>query len=169
MKKKILGVFALMFACLSSVVLLASCGVSEKTFKSISGDLTITLTSEFREQNMGSGYELVVASDDKIFMATKESFKILEDAGYSKDMSLEDYAEVCITNNSLSSSVVIDEEKNLVYFIYTKNISGSTFAYYAFVEKGGDAFWLCQFSCESVRQSKYVEQFKDWAVSIQVA
>ncbi len=166
MKKKIFGCLSVIFACLSVLVLAVGCGVKEQTFSSDAG-VSVTLTNEFEETPM-TGVTYCVSSKNIVFMAQKESFELVEEYGYDINMSLSEYAQICIDNNSLNSIVNENIDKNLTYFVYTAKSSGIEFSYYAFVKKGTDAFWLCQIACYSVSEDNLKDQIFDWASTIVV-
>ena len=167
MKKKIIGCLSVVFACLSMFVLAVGCGVKEKTFTSDEG-LSVTLTTEFSETPQ-YGFTYCVSSKNVLFCAQKESFDLVEEYGYSRDMTLSEYAQVCIDNNSLDSIVEEDLDRELVYFVYTASADGIEFTYHTFVKKGSDAFWFCQIACYTVSVDNLQEQIFDWATTIVVA
>ncbi len=145
---------------------LASCGseAKEKTFEN--AGLSITLTDAFYEKELVS-QTCYYESSSSAFVALKEDFSLFEDAGISTDMTLEEYAQLAIENNQLSSEVV--KEGDLVTFSYERSSSGKDFTYFAVVKKGSDAFWLCQFFCEKKDAEKFKPQFIQWANTISVA
>lgn len=165
MKKKILGIGAFVVACLSSVLMLAGCGTTEKTFSSDDG-ISITLTNEFQEYSM-YGYSLALSTADKAFLAEKVVFNT---QGTDENWTEQEYAQAIVDSNSLDtmSDVFVDGERNLVYFYYTNVSQGNNFYYLAVAKKGTDAFWLCQFSCYETRAEAYKTQFLDWATTIEV-
>lgn len=167
MKKKFLGCFAFLFACVSVVLFAAGCGAQEKEFSHESG-VSVTLTTDF-EEYQASGFDYALTSSSVMFIAKKETFDVIESAGYDTNMSLNDYAELCVTNNLLSSTVEVDEESGLTYFVYNKSVQGDKYSYVAFVFKGTDAFWLCQFACLEQSYDNQESKIFDWATTIEVA
>ena len=165
MKKRVLGIGAFVVACLSSVLMLAGCGVTEKTFSSDDG-ISVTLTSEFQEFSV-SGYSLSLSTADEAFLAEKVAFNT---QGTDENWTEQEYAQAVVDSNSLDtmSDVFVDGERNLVYFYYTNFSQGNNFYYLAVAKKGTDAFWLCQFSCYETKAEEYKTQFLDWATTIEV-
>jgi hypothetical protein len=128
--------------------------------------LSITLPDGFIEKDlMMATYYL--QSENALFLAIKESFSDLAIVSINGNSTLTDYAEVVIYQNALDTS--IHSEESIVYFTYSKNVSGKTFFYFATVEKGSDSFWLCQFACLNSEKDNYQQTFIDWSKTITVS
>lgn len=113
------------------------------------------------------GVACYFAAQDSALSCTTESFEVFESAGLSSDMSLEEYAQLVIDANGLTGDVLTDEYGN-VYIIYSQNIDGSDITYYAFFGRGSDAYWTCNFMCETSQTASHEANFKLWASSIQL-
>lgn len=169
MKKgsKIILSFALIFVTLISFV---ACSTNaEKTFTCDAG-LTIKLTNAFKEKEVVS-QTYYLESRNIIFLATKEEYTLLESNSFMNDPSTktkEDYAELIKTANNITAQVTSDSENDLVYFSYEKSVSGNTYYYFAVIEKGTDAFWLCQFACLSRNKDSMQSKFIEYAKTITV-
>ena len=164
MKKFLKGMVVSIFICFSFCFV--SCGESKpKTFTSDAG-LLITLTDDFYEKSMVS-QTLYLESQKAIFVALKEDFSSFSNLGYNTEsMTLMDYANLVIANNKLD--ITATENDGLVTFNYSKDVSGKDFYYKAYVFRGDDAFWLCQFACENSNKTTYDNQFDTWAKTIQI-
>lgn len=166
--KKFIKITSLVLAICSVLICCTACGKAKsKTFSSEAG-ISITLTDKFYEKNIVS-QTLYLESTDVIFTALKETFTILESVSSEpSELTKVEYAELVKQNNSLSAETIEDTANNLVYFTYTKLVSGKNFYYFAVVEKGSDAFWLCQFACEQKNESSFTSKFIKWAKTIVV-
>lgn len=164
MKKVLKGMIVSVFVCVS-FCLIACGGAKPKTFTSDAG-ISITLTDVFYEKSMVS-QTLYLESQKAIFVALKEDFSSFSNLGYNTEsMTLMDYANLVISNNKLDVSAT--ENDGLVSFNYSKDVSGKDFYYKAYVFKGSDAFWLCQFACENSNKNTYDDQFNTWAKTIKI-
>jgi hypothetical protein len=128
--------------------------------------LTITLTQDFHEKDVVS-QTATYASSKYIVLTLKEEFKILEQSNISTDISLKEYAEDIIANNSLDATVEGNESRP--YFIYSRQASGKDITYLATVFKGSDAFWIVTFACDSKNFASSQAQFMKWADTVKVS
>ena len=159
--KSTVAVSVLLIACLL-------CGCSffsglgaaqEKEFTK--AGMTITLTDDFVEQDIVS-QTAVYSSAKHIVMALKEEYALFEEIG--DGLSLQEYAQLVCENNDLTADV--EEKDGLVCFEYENQANGRDFTYFAVVQKGTDAYWLFQFSCDSSNYEDSKEQFINWAKTI---
>lgn len=165
--KKLLKYTSLALAICTALVCLVACGNKSKTFTCDAG-LTITLNDSFYEKDIVS-QTFYLESSNVIFIALKEDFTTLSNAGYNTDtLTKSEYLNIVKQNNSLTADIIEDVENDLVYLKYYKNTSGKDFFYLALAEKGSDAFWLCQFACEQKNETEYTNQFIKWAKTIEV-
>ena len=168
MKKlsKIALVFAFMII---SVFSLVACGTpGQKEFTSSAG-LKITLTDEFYEKDLAS-QTMYLESKKVIFVALKEEFTNLSVVLTNPSSATkEQYAKAVQRNNHLSCEIINDQYNGLLYFTYEKSVSGKDFFYFAVIEKGSDAFWLCQFACAVSEKDNYTPTFIEYAKTIQVS
>ena len=158
--------FAAVISVLLTVCLFCGCSffsglgaAQEKEFSK--AGMSITLTDDFTEQDIVS-QTAVYASAKHIVMALKEEYALFEELGDS--LSLQEYAQLVCQNNDLTAD--IEEKDGLVCFEYENEANGRDFAYFAVVQKGTDAYWLFQFSCDSSNYEDSKEQFIDWAKTI---
>lgn len=167
MKKKYMSLAMVFMFCSAAMITFAACGTpaEPKTFESGNG-LSITLTTEFT-QNTNSQFALEASSNTAFFAATKDEFSIFPQLDLDPDMmTLDDYAQLCITANGLQSTVNHNTELGITYFVYDKTIQNNHFFYYATVQKGTDAFWLNQFGCFYSARNNMTSKFETWASSI---
>ncbi len=156
---------ALVMAALMLVLSLASCGLlgGEKTY-TVNG-LTITVKGLFSEQNdLAEGFDLILISPKAGVMIMREDFDMVAEAGYKTDMSVKEYASICIENNDLSGSPV--EEEGLTYFTYTAEADGTEFTYMGFCYRGADAYWLVQMYSTTEDFESMKPEFITWAKSV---
>ncbi len=168
MKKRFLCLGAFVVACLSTICLLTGCGVTPKTFSTSDAKFSIELTSDFKAFSQ-DGLDLSLSTAKVGVFVSHETFEYLENYGYDRDMSLTEYAQLCIDNNQLTNILPSqDSERDLIYFEYRKTVDYNYFYYLAVVNKGTDSFWICNFACENEYYENYTEQFLDWATTIAV-
>ena len=153
-------------AAAACVFLLAGCQFFSTPDKEFSkAGMSITLTSDFAETEVVT-QTATYQSKDSVVMALKEEFTLFEELGISSDMTLGEYAELIFQTNAITSTV--EEKEGLTCFRYQKEINGKEMTYFAVVEKGSDAYWLFQFSCESKNYEKLEKSFIEWAKTIKI-
>lgn len=128
--------------------------------------MTITLTQDFHEKDVVS-QTATYSSSKYIVMSLKEEFQLLEQKSISTDISLKEYAEDIIANNSLD--VTVEGSESRPYFVYSRQVNGKDFTYLAMVFKGSDAYWMLTFACESKDYASSQKQFMKWADTVKVA
>lgn len=158
MKKKILYLLLLIVVAVTGCALLEP---EEKTFTD--KGMSITLTDDFTEKDLVST-TVYFESMDAVVTGLKEEFSTLEEAGLTKDSTVEDYAKVVAYNNKKEDE--IKTEDGLTYFTYTSDVNGKTYFYIASMYKSNDAFWLFNFACDSSDQEQFENTFKTWAKSV---
>ena len=135
-----------------------------KTF-TVSG-MTVTLNDTFTQKSNVS-FAAYFESTQYVVFATKEANSTLTAAGLSADMTLAEYAQIVISNNSLSSTVT--EKNGMTCFTYSASASGVNFKYLAFVFKTADAYWMVQFAATDAMYASAEPLFLKWAASITFA
>ena len=108
-------------------------------------------------------YTACYDSQDVAIFALKEEFTMFENA---ESISLADYAQAVIDNNSLDATVCTADERT--FFEYQAHTNGKDYSYYSVVFKGTDAFWLIQFACETDAYAKLYSSFTNWAGTVTV-
>ncbi len=94
---------------------------------------------------------------------------MLAQVGLSSQSSLEDYAKVVLLNNKLpEDSARSADSGEYLYFTYERTANGKDFFYTAVLLKGTDAFWICNFACETSNKKSYSKTFLEWAETIRV-
>ena len=145
----------------------AGCSTPEKVFDTGAG-LTITLPGNFQEENdVSTGATACYVTNSAGVLILKETFEDLEAAGFSADMTLDEYGKVVIEANSLTTD--LQEADGIKYFTYENGDEGQKFTYYATVFEGSDAFWLVQFFCLSDQYENLQSDFQEWAKTIQIS
>ena len=132
--------------------------------KDFSSDgMTITLTDEFIKAGVE---EYTVAYDSKnvAVFALKEEFSLAD--GF-QNYTLEQYGDLVIQNNNLSSSK-IENIEGLTAFEYefTNPDTKDTYKYFSFVYKTNDAFWIVQFATLTENVDEYSSKIFEWAKTI---
>ena len=110
------------------------------------------------------GFTVTYDSKNVAVFALKEEFKLAEGFG---DFTLEQYRDLVIQNNGLSS-YKIEKEEGLTGFQY-EAVSPETkenYQYFSFVYKSNDAFWLVQFATRSKNADEYNSKIYEWAKTV---
>ncbi len=155
--------------CAMAVImgLAAGCSIQEKVFDTGAG-LTITLPGNFQEENDAStGATACYMTNNAGVLILKDTFEDLEDAGFSSDMTLDEYGQIVIEANSLTMD--LQEADGIKYFTYEDGDEGQQLTHYATVFEGSDAFWLVQFFCLSDQYENLQSDFQEWAKTIQIS
>ena len=128
-----------------------------------SNGMTITLTDEFVKTDV-ENYTVAYDSKNVVVFALKEAFTLAE--GF-QDYTLEQYGNLVLQNNNLSSSKIEDKE-GLIGFEYefTNPDTKDTYKYFSFVYKSNDAFWLVQFATLTENVDEYSSKIIEWAKTI---
>lgn len=128
-----------------------------------SNGMTITLTDEFVKTDM-ENYTIAYDSKNVAVFALKEAFALADGV---QDYTLEQYGDLVLQNNGLSSS----ELKNIdgltgFEYEFTNPNTKDTYTYYSFVYKADDAFWLVQFATLTEKVDEYRSKVIEWAKTI---
>lgn len=168
--KKFFKTTAVAVVMLLSICFLGACGEPKpKTFNCDAG-LTITLTDKFYERDMLT-YTMYLESSNVLFVVQKEDFETLSVMGINENSTVTEYAEKMLNlNNIYNVTPQVDEETDFAYCDYEKtdNATGKTLYNYTVIAKGSDAFWLCQFACESKNSKDLKPNFATWSKTIVV-
>lgn len=159
MKKKLLALAISLIAVVACAVGLTGCS-SDKTFEK--AGMQITLTSKFTEKEILS-QTAYYESRDALVTALKEEFTLAP--GFSS-YSLEEYTDLVLSQNLLSTTKSTREGKDYMYFSYEKQVSGKDFYYLATTFKTEDAFWLIQFACNASEKDGKTDTFLKWADTV---
>ncbi len=128
-----------------------------------SSGMTITLTDEFIKAD-AKDYTIAYDSKNVAIFALKEEFTLAD--GF-QDYTLEQYGDLVLQNNNLSSSK-IENTEGLTGFEYefTNPDTKDTYKYFSFVYKSNDAFWLVQFATLTENVDEYGPKIIEWAKTI---
>lgn len=128
-----------------------------------SNGMTITLTDEFKETNIGK-YTVAYDSKNVAVFALKEAFALVD--GFEQ-YTLEQYADLVIQSNHLDSTE-IKTVGELTYFEYsfTNPETNHVYQYYSYVYKADDAFWLVQFAISNESIDELAPKISEWARSV---
>lgn len=128
-----------------------------------SNGMTITLTDEFVKTDV-ENYTVAYDSKNVAVFALKEAFTLAE--GF-QDYTLEQYGNLVLQNNNLSSSKLQNLE-GLTEFEYefTNPDTKDTYKYFSFVYKSNDAFWLVQFATLTENVDECSSKIIEWAKTI---
>ena len=128
-----------------------------------SNGMTIKLTDEFVKTDV-ENYTVAYDSKNVAVFALKEAFTLAE--GF-QDYTLEQYGNLVLQNNNLSSSKMQNLE-GLTEFEYefTNPDTKDTYKYFSFVYKSNDAFWLVQFATLTENVNEYRAQILEWAKTV---
>lgn len=128
--------------------------------------VSLSMAEGFTESSVEgilAGYE---GSEVNIRFA-EELFETLEGLGYSREMTLEEYAQLILDAYGLSGEPLTDSYGN-VCITYTQEIQGREVAYYAYFDKGAAAFWTTTFMCFAELAPSLEADFGLWASTIRV-
>jgi hypothetical protein len=139
---------------------------SSQTQEFSKAGMTITLTQDFHEKDVVS-QTATYLSTKYIVISLKEDFQTMAQYNVSTDISLSEYAEAIIANNSISTTIEGNEIRP--YFVYSRKVNGKDFTYLAMVYRGSDAYWVLTFACESKNFASAQTQFMKWADTVKVA
>ena len=128
-------------------------------------DISITLTTGFRESRV-EGYEACYEASDMTVYVIKEDYENLTDE--QKNLSVVDYANLVRANNISKNPQKVNEKNNLVFFesTYTGDIDGVAYKTFTSLYKTANAFWAVQFCCEEAIYEDYTEKIIAWAQSV---
>ncbi len=127
--------------------------------------MSITLTDEFFETDI-ENYTVAYDSKDVGVFVLKEEFSYLPE-GF-ENHSLEQYAELVIQANELSSvQVITDEGLTFFEYDYTNPETHDNYQFFSYVYKSSDAFWLVQFTTLDKNAGDYMERITEWAKSVE--
>lgn len=137
-------------------------GPSEKVFSK--AGMSITLDSGFNEKEYVS-YTVCYDSKNVAIFVLKEEFSLFESADIdAAALSLNDYAELVIANNSVDADV--QTKDGLTYFKYNNSANGKEYTYSSYVYKTDDAFWLIQFATEQDEFEQNAARIEGFAKSV---
>lgn len=155
--KKVIMIVLLAATLLS----LSACSDSPKNFTF--EELTVTLTSEYKESSK-KDFDMYISSDDVIFSAVKQTTSELDAAGY-EIFSLNDFClEICERNKVASSRLV--GRNNYYYFTNSNTVSGAKYTYVHCMFQNKDDYWICEFVCKTKNYERLKSDIMSWADSI---
>lgn len=144
------------------LTLLTGCSSNPKNFTV--GNVTITLTEDFKEKPSQS-FDVYLASDNVAFSAVEETAEELEYAGF-EIASLYDYCiEITELNKIPKTSLV--QRNNYYYFTNTKTISGAKYTYVHCMFNKGNSYWICEFVCKTKDYKRFKDKILGWADTIE--
>lgn len=141
MKKNIVRISAML---LVMAMMLCACGSKDQSFSN--NGLYMELPGSYRalSENEMVGFTFGMGDKKSVVLGLKEEKSMFE--SYGLDLTLEEYADLVIEANSLSTTVKY--EGGIPTFTFSKYIDGTYYKYLAATIEGADAFWLIQFACE---------------------
>ena len=162
------GILTLALFAICSAFAGCGAGAKDRKFEYEDEGFSITLTGDFTESSYINFKHVYISNNCAVYV-TRETFETL-DTVYedSENMTKEQYANIVIQNNDVLATVSHDEEYDFVCFNYTKKVNGDWFYYFAVIDKGPDAFWMCQFACMNDAKEKLIQKMKKWASTISV-
>jgi len=159
------GLVVLIVALIIGVVVgLAIVGIAKSLPNTFSAQgMSITLTNEFKQTN-AQGFDVCYDSPKAAVFVIKERFSQLPG---SEDYTLAEYGDLVMENSNLTSDALKTVD-GLTYFEYdyTNPSNKQNYQYYAFIYKGGDAFWMIQFATYKKNANKYFDDIVKWAKSV---
>ena len=143
-------------------VLGSSDPVSEKVFTK--EGMTITLTSEFKENTMDGFVACYESVDVAVFVSELTFDTNSELANYT----LQEYAEALYMENKHDLRGDVQSENGLTFYEYQYHNSndGITYYYFTYVYKTEGSFWIVQFATPAVEVTTLREDITQWAKSV---
>lgn len=164
MKKRCLALLLLMAMVITT---LTGCSSDPKNFTV--GNLTITLTKAFKQENQtASGYSVYLVSDDVIFAATETTISQIENSGY-EIYSIKDWAGLYADKYGIGSNNLQISDGGNYYFVNKATNDGAEYTYVNYFVKATDSYWGCVFACKSKNYDKYKKKILKWADSIEIS
>ena len=156
--------------CTALMIAFSGCttdlGDEEETYSS--NGFSITMNNGFRKKDM-QAVTYYLESRQVMFTALKESIASLADSGITADSTLQEYMDVVVEANKLDGTAVQEGNGgNVLYLNHEGAANGKSYFYTVAAVKGSDAFWLCNFICQTDIRSEYEPKFLDWAATIVV-
>ena len=139
-------------------------GYRKNTPKTFSNEgISITLTGEFSKVDF-EDYTVCYGSKDVAVFTLEEKFSLMPGASL---LNLNQYAHMVMNSSEVDST--IETKNGLTYFEYegTDPDTGEIYAYYVFMYKETDAFWIVQFGMDLAKKAKYSEKVFEWAANVQ--
>lgn len=136
----------------------------EKTF-AYQG-MEITLTEDFKEEDVSEyGFNTGYSSSDTAIYVLKEEFSSAD--GF-QDLSLDEYAQLVISNNMFFGSAYPTHEDGLTIYEYEEfNMAdGQNYYYMIAFFKGPDAFWMVEFSTYDYLSAYMRQTYLDYANTV---
>jgi len=158
-------VLVLLASVLSGCVFSQLLGDKELTFD----DLTITVPGMYLDMvSIADNPDLafLYGFNDTAVLGIQESVSDVQGSFGTTVRSARDYADLYISVNKLSSTVV--EKDGLVTFTYTADIDGQSFTYLSAVFANAEHFWLVQTYCYTENFEKNEADFMECLKSIKV-
>lgn len=150
------------YGFLSTSGLFSGKEISAKEF-SASG-MTLTLTNEFAQEDFEE-FTAVYSSEEVAVFTYKDAFNAFEGL---EDYTLDQYMDIVLEGNTLSSDIDMKEKDGLIYAVYdyTNPSTKNTHRYFLYVYKASDAFWIIQFATLTELADAYEEKIVEWAKSV---
>ena len=124
------------------------------------GEMSITLTEAFTQQNVAGFSAAYGSKDTAVFV---QYYPV--NAEY-KNYTAEEFANTIKVSNGHSNSE-LKKENGLTYFIFNgAGSDGVEYRYYAYVYKHNNDFWLIQFSTQESTADKHESDIEKWADSV---
>ena len=164
-RSSVKGIVVLISACIVGALigyaftsfLFSSKNPEPKEFSS--SGMSITLTDEFSEADIAD-YTVTYDSRNIAVFALKEEFSLVEGL---QDYTLEEYGDLIIQSNGLSSKVKNYDGLTGFEREYTNPDTLDTYKYFAFIYKSNDAFWMIQFATLKENADEYRATIVEWA------
>lgn len=126
-------------------------------------NMNITLNSRFAQGDI-DGFAACYGTDDVSIFVVKESFSLMDGL---QDYRLDEYGDLVLEANGHPADSIKSED-GVTYFDYhwTNPDTNDTYYYFTTLHKGTDAFWIVSFTTLSKNETKYRDDFVEWAKSV---
>lgn len=127
-------------------------------------NMSLVLTDDFEETEM-DGFERCYDSERIAVFVIRERF---DDVNVDENYSLDEYGELVMKNNGMTSDVNLQHKDGLTYFEFEAvNDDGEECSYFVSMYKAEDAFWIVQFAGLTNEYDEDMANIIEWAKSVQ--
>jgi hypothetical protein len=156
------GIVVLILAAIFGAIMGRSCARIVHPQDFTVDNMTITLSSEFRETSF-EGFTQCYDSRNVAVFVLKEEFSMYPGM---EDWALSEYGDAFLWANGFVDSSLLPYS-DFIYTTYSGvGENGQPYCYMATIHKSGDAFWLVQFAAEEASYPNYESQFLQWAETV---
>lgn len=127
----------------------------------VSGDVSITLMSDFYEFESEGHYATFSNGDISVFVVDFDKEALID------GLTFDEFSEAMIENDEYDASS-LKTEGELLYFYYdAENDDGEVNRYYSYLYETDDTFWVVQFVCDVNEDAVHKAVIADYAKTVE--